>query len=108
VTEALLGSTAVLLDVPRAEFVTLPSMSRLAFALQNGLPILADERINLAGTNFADYVEVTSLKKLLSNRKQFLGEKFRQKAEARAAEWRARYRMSALLKDALSVTPVDD
>jgi hypothetical protein len=105
VAQSLLGSAAILLDIPRGQFVKLPSASRLAFALQNGLPIIADDRIVLDGTIYDGFIETASKVDLVSKRRYYLSREFRQRAEARAAEWRARYRMADFMAQALGVVP---
>jgi hypothetical protein len=105
VAETLLGSAAVLLDIPRAETVKLPSASRLAFALQNGLPILMDDRISPRGTIYADHVEAVSLDGLIANRQYYLSREFRQKVEEKAADWRTKFRMAKIMEGALSKVP---
>ena len=103
--QSMLGSMAVMLDLTRGEDVTAPSATRLAFALQNNLPVITDGRIDLKGSMFDGYVAQASLTELVANRHYFRGPEFRTVAEAKAAAWRARYPMVEFMKNALRVVP---
>ena len=105
VSQSMLGSAAIMLDIPRNESVTALSATRLAFALQNNLPILVDDRTVLDNSIFDGYVTKVSLIELAMRRRFFLSQDYRTIAESKAAAWRQRYPMAQFMREALAVVP---
>jgi hypothetical protein len=89
VVDSIVSQSSVILDIARDDHVTLPSSSRLAFALQHSIPIVSDAVFEMRHTFFLRYVHQVAMSAVAQNPAPLLTQEFAAKCALDSKIWRS-------------------
>jgi len=94
--ESRVGDAAVLLDIARNEQATMPSPSRIAYALQNDIPLITDSIYDFSGSIYEPYVTQMTIDELVGAVRDMRSQGFVEQM-SRAARFRSEQQMKYLM-----------